>query len=68
MTQATTQAAIMAVREAETPPNTTKPAPALPKTGGLVLQQPTCHWKATDNYIELCNFETEVKNTILTNS
>ena len=60
------QVVIMAVREAEIPANTTRPALAMPKTGGPVLKQPTFDWKAIDKYIELCNFEIEVKTSFLT--
>ena len=74
MTQAKTQtvietakAAIKAVRVTDIPVNTTRPAPAVTKRGGPVLKQPTSNWKYPVKYLELCNFEIEVKN-ILTKS
>ena len=58
MTQAIMQAvmkkaATKAVRDTETLANTTRPAPPIPKTGDLVLQQPTSDWKSPDMYKEL---------------
>ena len=46
------KAIIMAVRETDTPVNTTRQAPVVIKTGGLVLKQPMFNWKSPDRHIE----------------
>ena len=58
------KAAITAVSEAETPANTKRPAPAIPKIGGPVLKHPVFYWKSLDKYLELHKFETVVKKNI----
>ena len=55
------KAAIIVVREVEAPANTTRLAPVMLKAGGPVVRQPTFDWRSLDRYIELCNFEIEVK-------
>ena len=63
----TAKAVMMAVREVETPIENAKPIQTVPRIGGPTLKEPIFHWKAQDKYHYLCYFETEVKNTFLTN-
>ena len=56
--------AIMAVREEETPANTTSQHKQCQETGGPVLKQPIFNWKYADEYLELCNFEIGGKKLI----
>ena len=51
------KAAIMTVRETETPAFSKRSAPAMPKTGGPVLKQHRFDLKSPGKYIELCIFE-----------
>ena len=46
------------------PANSKRPAPAMPKGDGPVLKLPNFDSKSPDKYIELCNFEIEVKKHI----
>ena len=39
----------------------------VPKSGNQMLKQPTSDWKVADKYLELGNFEIEVKNICVTN-
>ena len=63
----TTEAAIMAVQVMEIPVNTTRPVLTMPQTNILVVKQPTFDWKSLDKSLDICNFENNVENIILTN-
>ena len=58
----------MEVREVDTLVNNTRWIHAVPKSVGLILQQPTFNWKATHKYQEISNFEIEVKSIFMTNN
>ena len=64
----TTKAVKMAFRETEIPVNTTRLVPPIPQISGPVLNKPMFDWKSPDKYLELHNFEIEIKNIFLTNS
>ena len=55
-----TKAAVIAVREAETP--------AMPKIGSSVLKKLLFNWKSPGKFIDLSDSDTKVENIFLTNN
>ena len=62
------KATIMAIREVDNLISNARLVRMEPRSGGPALKQPIFDWKAANKYLELSNFELEVKNMFMTNS
>ena len=63
-----TKAVIMVASEMNTLVKNTRQIHVAPRSNGLILHQPTFHWKTKDKHQGLYKFEIEVENIYMTNN